>query len=136
MTLVATHRCVRCLLVPIALLALASCGDSAKVLSNGDARILVGSDDGNNMAGIGFGGRVSMVGGCLGLDDSVVIWPPGTRVVSGDPLTIDVPGLGSVAVGDSIGGGGLDYEGREPPNGLQIPPSCEGQSLVSFFPNR
>ena len=77
-----------------------------------------------------------MVGDCLGLGDNVVIWPPGTKVVSGDPLTIDVPGLRSVAVGDSIEGGGLDYGQREPPDGLKVPESCEGKRLISFFPNR
>lgn len=52
-------------------------------------------------------GKLGHQRGCLGANGSVIVWPSGTKVVSHDPLTIDVPGHGKFAVGDAvqIGGG-------------------------------
>lgn len=59
------------------------------------------------------GHRVAMVGHCLGIDHATAFWPHGTEVVSKYSLTIDVPGIGKVSVGDQLSGGADVYtEGR------------------------
>ena len=39
------------------------------------------------------------VGGCLGVADTVVVWPHGTKVASQNPLTLEIPGKGRVSYG-------------------------------------
>lgn len=127
---------VRALVASLCVIALASCGSDGKVLHRGSVQVLVGADDGSNMAGVGLGGTVSLVGDCLGLEEWIVIWPPGTTIRSDDPVTIEVPALGAVEVGDHIEGGGVEYDPEDPPDGIDIPEGCEGSSLVSYFPNQ
>lgn len=53
------------------------------------------------------GGRLEVLGGCLGAGGSVIVWPHGTRVMDEDPLTIEVPDNGTFGPGDEaqLGGG-------------------------------
>ena len=48
------------------------------------------------------GGRLEVVGGCLGTNGYVIVWPHGTEVVEDDPLTIAVPRTGTYALGDDV----------------------------------
>lgn len=53
-------------------------------------------------------GTLAVVDGCWGITDAityrdtVVVWPHGTEVTSDDPTTIDIPGVGEIAVGDEV----------------------------------
>lgn len=53
------------------------------------------------------GGTLEVVGGCLGADGDVYVFPQGTELVDEEPLTIDIPGVGEVSLGESfdVGGG-------------------------------
>jgi hypothetical protein len=122
------------------LLAVAGCSNSKTLVSSAGTQVIVGTDDGNNMAGVGFGGVIDYAGTCLGLrmggneEVHTVIWPPGTEITDEDPFTIHVPGLGDVGIGQSIEGGGLSYEDRDLPNGVHVPKKCNSE-VISFFPN-
>jgi hypothetical protein len=79
------------------------------------------------------GGRLEVVGGCLGASGSVIVWPQGTEVIDEDPLQIDVPDYGTFNVGDEVrvGGGYLlehsavDVEpGPYEVAGVIVPASC------------
>ncbi len=126
------HR-IRALEACLLLVALASC--QGKELQADGVKVLVGTDDGNDMAGVGLEGEVTLVGECLGLGESLIIWPPGTKIIAEDPLAIKVPDLGIVRVGDHIEGGGQTYHIADPPDGLEIPSGCRSDRLHSFFPN-
>ena len=52
------------------------------------------------------GGRIEVVGGCLGASGYVIVWAHGTEVIEDDPLTIDIPNYGTFAVGDDVQVGG------------------------------
>ena len=106
-----------------------------EVIRSGDTSVLIGAEgDGDNMAGVGYGGTVSMVGECLGLDDATVIWPHGTTVVADDPLTIDVPGLSEVTVGDTLTGGADVYADYLPEGIDAIPEGCPTGRVIAFYP--
>jgi hypothetical protein len=96
--------------VGLAMACLSACGHRGEgsVLTSGGAHVIVGPelDPSAPVAGVGLGGVVRMIGTCLGFGENPVIWPYGTTIVSDSPLTIAVPGLGHVSVGDGVGGGG------------------------------
>ena len=84
---------------------LSRCG--GKAITVGDTTVLVSEFPRSSMDALG-GGRLEVVGGCLGASaGSVIVWPYRTRVVSEDPLTISIPDKGTFAPGDDveIGGG-------------------------------
>ncbi|MFN8195566.1 MAG: hypothetical protein U0R80_14945 [Nocardioidaceae bacterium] len=120
---------------------LSACARDGTTLRAGDVYVLVGAEgDGDNMAGVGFGGEVSMAGTCLGitLDGTTwtVVWPYGTKVVDRDPLTIDVPGQGRLSVGTALGGGGLQLDVSRLPEGVdRIPAGCPTSFIFSWFPD-
>jgi hypothetical protein len=79
------------------------------------------------------GGRIEVVGGCLGASGSVIVWPHATEVVKDDPLTIDIPNRGTSALGDEIEiGGGFVLEhsshdvepGEYGVGGVTVPAEC------------
>jgi hypothetical protein len=119
-------------------LLISGCGaDDGIVIHSGDAVVLVGAEgDGNNMAGVGFSGKVSMVGPCLGIGDTTVFWPHGTKVVQENPLSIEVPGLGQVTVGDQLTGGADVYVDHVPKGIDAMPSDCPATEVVAFYPER
>ena len=109
---------------------LGGCG--AQVVTAGDVTVLVAAPGLDGMDALG-GGRLEVVGGCLGASGSVVVWPPGTEVVSEEPLRIDVPDVGTVGVGDEVQVGGgyvLEHSSDEveagpfETGGLTVPADC------------
>lgn len=91
---------------------------------------------GDNVAGVGLGGSVTLAGDCLGINQMAVIWPHGTTVVDTDPLTITVPGVGSLSVGDHVSGGGADFSFDHLPDGIdEVPSGCttSGRRIMEFF---
>jgi hypothetical protein len=111
-------------------------GGDGSVLHSGDALVLVGAEgdmDGPN-AGVGFGGSVAMVGHCLGIEGATVIWPYGTTIVSGDPLTIDVPGWGRVKPGVGVSGGAVAYADSLPKGIDAMPSGCPTTQVLAFDP--
>ncbi len=139
---VGTPTSTTVLLVSVATLVplLAACtNDGAKDLTSGDYHVLVSAPaDGGDDAGIG--GTVGLVGKCLGIGGSVAFWPSGTEIVAHDPLTIDVPGLGEVSVGDQVSGGGgshawpVDSSISTVEPEISIPDSCPTTTWVTFRP--
>lgn len=89
------RRTVRALVASSAVPLLAACG-GGEAVSAGDAIVLVSERTGSGMEALG-GGRLEVVGGCLGACGYVIVWPHGTEVVDDEPLTIDVPGHGTYA---------------------------------------
>ena len=87
----------------LALILVAGCG--GQVIAAGDVDVLVAASSGDGMDAMG-GGTLEVVGGCLGVSGFVVVWPHGTEVADEDPLTIEIPGNGSFALGESVQVGG------------------------------
>ncbi|MCF6745292.1 hypothetical protein E9529_13615 [Blastococcus sp. KM273128] len=75
------------------------------MIAAGGVTVLVSERTGSGMDALG-GGRLEVVGGCLGAGGSVVVWPHGTEVVDEEPMTIDVPGHGIYGLGDEVEVGG------------------------------
>ena len=109
---------------------LAGCG--GQVIPAGDVTVLVSKFPSGGMDAQG-GGRLEVLGGCLGASGSVIVWPHGTRVVDDDPLTIEVPDNGTFGRGDEVqlGGGWVlehssdDVEpGPYEVGGVTVPAEC------------
>lgn len=100
--------------------------------SAGGVTVLVSERTPYAMDALG-GGRLEILGGCLGASGSVIVWPYGTEVVKNEPLTIDIPTYGTFALGDRvrIGGGYVlehsshDVErGEYQAGGVTVPADC------------
>jgi hypothetical protein len=98
----------------------------------GDVTVLVAAPAMDGMDALG-GGRLEVVGGCLGASGSVVVWPYGTEVVSEEPLTISIPDIGTYRLGDDVRVGGgyvLEHTGSDVPpgpydaGGVTVPAAC------------
>ena len=109
------------------MLALTACSSSVDVVRLDKVAVLVASDSEGGMDAA-LQGELAVVGGCLGVFDTVVVWPEGTKVLGGDPLRIEVPELGTLGVGDevSLGGGIVEPPGGSPVEvaGVTIPSDC------------
>ena len=112
------------------LVPLSACG--GQVISAGDVTVLVSERADAGMDALG-GGTLEVVGGCLGASGSVIVWPNGTEVVQDNPLTIDIPDYGTVALGDEVQvGGGYVLEhssdnvepGDYSVGGVTVPAEC------------
>lgn len=86
---------------------LAACGGRAtsagdvtggRAISAGDVTVLVSEHSSAGMDALG-GGRLEVIGGCLGASGSVIVWPYGTEVGDEDPLQIERAGLRHVRSG-------------------------------------
>jgi hypothetical protein len=97
------RRAAWSLVAPAAVVSLAACGGGA--ILAGDVTVLVSERAEAGMDALG-GGRLEVVGGCLGAGGSVIVWPHGTEVVEEDPLRIEVPGYGTFGLGDQVQVGG------------------------------
>lgn len=131
-TVMSGRRWAGGLVALVALLLLAGCG--GRVLSAGEVSVLVGARADSGMEALASGG-LAVVGGCLGLEDFVVVWPHGTDVVEADPLRVEVPGVGTVGLGDRVELGGgfvVEHPGDAPAQhpepltvgGADVPRSC------------
>ena len=106
------------------------------MITTDSTKVLVSKDTGESMDALASG-AVRLVGGCLGIDDFVVIWPPGTTVTDERPLTIEVPGIGSLHEGShlELGGGFIQEMPDSPANledsqlGLTVPDECANRSI-------
>ena len=85
------------------LLFMTACG--GEVITAGDVSVLVSERTSSGMDALG-GGRLEVVGKCLGASGSVIVWPHGTDVVKQDPLAIDIPDYGTFMLGDEVQVGG------------------------------
>lgn len=79
-------------------------------------------------------GELKHVGGCLGVGETVVIWPHGTSVESTEPVVISIPGDGNARLGHTveIGGGEIRGPGESAPAevaGMTLPASCAGHAV-------
>ena len=118
-------------------------------MRSGSSFVLVGANgETPKLPHANIWGRVSIVGDCLGNNDpmikgATIIWPHGTKITADDPLTIDVPTLGSLRVGDRVDGLGdyfvnhrvgqvnLDYL----PKGIdRVPSGCHRNQVIAFYP--
>lgn len=112
-------------------------GCAGKVIAVGDVSVLVSERATSGMDALG-GGRLEVVGGCLGAGGSVIVWPHGTTVVNDDPLTIDIPDNGTFSLGDQVQVGGgyvLEHPSSErSPEpfdvaGVAVPGSCAAHDV-------
>lgn len=118
----------------VAVLLLSGCG--GRVHDAGGVAVLVSEYSTSGMDALS-GGALTVIDGCLGVGDAVVLWPFGTSVVSDDPLMIDVPDHGTYTLGDEVAvGGGYVYEGDGPQGnrptavaGVTLPTSCADNDL-------
>lgn len=126
---------LRGLIALAALVPLAAC--SGQVIEVGDVRVLVSEQVGSGMSAVG-GGRLEVLAGCLGAGGSVIVWPHGTTVAEGYPLTITIPGNGTFSLGDEVevtGGYVLEHSSRdvEPGEfsvaGVTVPAECATQDI-------
>ena len=116
---------------------LAGCGgEQGQILRSGDVSVLVAPKDGGAVGGAGYpGGTVTLSGRCLGLDGRTVLWPHGTRILSARPLTVDVPGLGTLTVGDRVTGGGeAQWSLKHLPKGIDSIPSGCPEDVIEYYP--
>lgn len=121
--------------------ALAGCG-GGEVISAGNVTVLVSERTGSGMDALG-GGRLEVVGGCLGASGSVIVWPHGTEVADEDPLTIEIPDEGTYALGEEVRlGGGYVLEhssedvepGPYDVAGVTVPAGCAEHDIFLAAP--
>ena len=112
-----------------ALAAVTSCASGAQVIELDDeVHLLVAPKADSGDAAL-LEGELTVLGGCVGVADMVVIWPHGTKSLDGQDLRIEVPDLGTFALGDPVSiGGGVAVE---PPahaevevSGVTVPAPC------------
>ncbi|SEK22219.1 hypothetical protein SAMN04515665_101145 [Blastococcus sp. DSM 46786] len=125
------RRTAQALVASGAVPLLVACG-GGEAISAGGVTVLVSEQTGFGMDALG-GGRLEVVGGCLGAGGSVIVWPHGTEVVDDAPLTIDVPGHGIYGLGDEVEVGGgfvLEHSSQDAPPGpydvagVTVPAGC------------
>lgn len=88
-------------------------------------------------------GKLSDVGGCLGIASYALVWPHGTRVSDEGPFSVTVPGQPPVALGERVEvGGGVLFEANEQKAedysiaGVSIPASCVAAGVWMSSPQR
>ena len=120
--------------VALAVASLSACGD-ARAVDGGDVTVLVAERSRGGMDAL-LAGTLAAVDGCLGITDvatnadTVVVWPHGTEVTSDDPTTIDLPGVGEIAVGEEVSvGGGVDRSDTGRVGGLTVPSYCDSGEI-------
>ena len=112
-------------------------GEPARyVLRTETATVLVSRPTEEGMLSL-LDGAVTVTDGCLGIDDNVLIWPPGTDVAQRDPLVISVPHLGRFHVGSHVRvSGGFVQQMPDSPADLEgiplvpdVPAACAQDSI-------
>jgi hypothetical protein len=117
-------------------------GCSGTVIDAGGIKVLVAGYQSGGSDALG-GGSLDVVGGCLGADGDVYVFPQGTEVVAEKPLTIDIPGVGEVSLGEEFGvGGGYAFEhssdhvepGPIEIGGVTVPAECAEYDIFLSAP--
>ncbi|MBC2934228.1 hypothetical protein [Nocardioides sp. zg-1228] len=115
-------------------ISLSACG-GARAVDGGDATVLVAERTGGGMDAR-LEGTLAVVDGCLGITDvttyrdTVVVWPHGTEVTSDAPTTIELPGVGEIAVGEKVSvDGGVDRSTTGRVGGLVVPSYCDSTEI-------
>jgi len=111
-------------LLPL-VLPLAACG-GGEVVEAGDVSVLIGEDTGSGKDAL-LSGELTVIDGCLGISQYVVIWPHDTEVTDDDPLTIEVPDIGTFTLGDTIelaGGEASPNFDTSELDGVTVPDDC------------
>lgn len=117
-------------------------GSSGEVVEAGGAKVLIAGSQSGGSDALG-GGTLEVVGGCLGADGSVYVFPEGTEVVDEGPLTIDIPGAGEVSLGEDFEvGGGWEVEhssddmepGAIEVGGVTVPAECAEHDIFLSAP--
>lgn len=118
----------------LAVASLSACG-GARAIDGGDATVLVAERPSGGMDAL-LEGTLAVIDGCLGISDgttyvdTVVVWPHGTEVTSDDPTTIDLPGVGKIAVGEEVSvSGGVDRSNTGRVGGLPVPSYCDSDQI-------
>jgi hypothetical protein len=126
--------------IVVVLFGVRSC--SGKVVEAGGTKVLVAGYQSGGSDALG-GGSLEVVGGCLGADGDVYVFPHGTEVVDEDPLTIDIPGAGEVSLGEDFDvGGGWEVEhssddvepGAIEVGGVTVPAECAEYDIFLSAP--
>lgn len=98
--------------------------------------LLVGASKGMGRQA-GISGKLHVgPGGCVGLtkdgkSSDLIVWPAGTTLVDTDPVTIHIPGVGAVAVGQQIHAGGGESGPKEALPA--IPEACQPGATVTVI---
>lgn len=127
----APRRAGAVLLIAAVAVSLSSCRESANfVMADGTYVLLAQPGDGGDDAEIS--GTVTVIGSCLGIDDAIAVWPADTTVVGTDPVTIKVPDVGEISVGDPVDGAGAALSVDHLPDGVVVPDDCDATTVVVF----
>jgi hypothetical protein len=131
------------LIASAVLFGMRSC--QGEVTDVGGVKVLVAGHQGSGMDALG-GGTLEVVDGCLGASGDVYVFPQGTDVVDEDPLTVDIPGVGEVALGEElvIGGGWvLEHPSDQVPSGgtfdvadVTVPARCAEHDVFLSSPDQ
>lgn len=108
-------------------------GAAGETIDAAGVTVLIGPPSEAAMTAL-LSGELTDLDGCLGVGETVVIWPHGTVVEATDPLTIAIPGDGRARLGHSleVGGGEISGPGESAPTdiaGLTVPASCAERAV-------
>ncbi len=106
------------------------------VTSESGLKVLVAGDSNGGMDAR-ISGRLSNVGGCLGIETGnrqyLAVWPSGTTPLSGTSVRVRFPDDSVAAVGDSVDGSGGFIERKPYPKSVPaIPSSCAVDTFFLF----
>jgi hypothetical protein len=116
---------------------LCACGGSAtvQVQKQGDTTALVSGGGGRGADAEVLGLVQTSAGGCLGIvvegaqKAVAVIWPEGSKLAD-DGKSIGIPDVGSVRVGQYVGGGGGEVSSPSGDRFVDVPPECLDEDLL------
>jgi len=112
-------------------------GRSGKVIDAGGVSVLI-SERASSGMDAALAAELQVVGSCLGAGGAVVVWPFGTKVVDTNPLTIEIPDMGTFVVGQEVRvGGGFVLEhsssvrtsGPLEVSGVTVPEDCANHDV-------
>ncbi|GAA4118844.1 hypothetical protein GCM10022415_18260 [Knoellia locipacati] len=118
---------------------IAGCTSGQRV--EADGLIVLIAEPANSGDAALLSGKLTDVGGCVGIENYAVVWPHGTRVSGEGALSLTVPGQPKVALGDQVHvGGGVLFEAEERRAvysiaGVSIPASCVSAGVWMSSPS-
>lgn len=117
-------------------------GCSGKVIDADGVKVLTAGYQSGGSDALG-GGTLEVVGDCLGAHGDVYVFPQGTEVIDEEPLTIDIPGVGEVSLGEEfdVGGGwAIEHSSDEVEpgpieiGGVTVPTECAKYDIFLSAP--